>query len=67
MSARAIASATSYASSIVYGAMLAKSCCTSHGQPVSWIAQGGHHPQQSAQLGGGFRRHPGSPTRQALP
>src|ERR1700733_634764 len=31
---RSIASATSYASSIVYGAMVAKFCSRSHGQPV---------------------------------
>ena len=35
MSSRSIASATSYASSIVYGAIVAKLCSRSHGQPCS--------------------------------
>ncbi len=35
MSFRAMASATSCASSIVYGAIVAKLCSMSHGQPVS--------------------------------
>src|SRR3954452_13355948 len=32
-----MASATSYASSIVYGAMVANDCLRSHGQPVSGV------------------------------
>ena len=53
MSPRRIASSTSYASSSVYGAIDAKSCSRSHGQPPLGIAEPRHDVNQTIDRVGG--------------